>query len=400
MICKSYARKEVFMPAPIIQGEYDGLADAAKSFTSHADSTNEMVNTLKQCIEALSGGGWYGEASVAFYNEMGDLIFPALQRMMESLNEASSATMKVAQAFQDAEEEAGALFQGDGSVMPGNGQSGSGSQGGGRSPGQIAVESTRPMPPGMTQLTDAGGVPAYMVDYRNLNGLNPEAVGEFIGAQGRPVIFAVHGFNVTPEGAEQNFRNIQARVAEQYAHLPEHERPIVVGVSWDGSNVLGYNTANQNAIPTGQAFGRTLETLATQHPEVSVNVMAHSLGNRVVGEAVNANNVQIDNYLAIQPATERSEYAPGGRYSDVMTSEVTNMTATYTSGDLAMYAHRVAGYDPALGNNAATLPRGNYEAVNLRSRDRWFDLNHYGLDDPRIFNEIDTFTGRAGNVRP
>jgi WXG100 family type VII secretion target len=105
------------MAAPIIQGKYDDLANTAKEFGQQQDQVQQMTQAVESLVEALRGGGWYGEASVAFYAEMEDLIFPALQRLAEAMNEASGATNKIVQAFQDAEEEAGALFKDEGGAL-------------------------------------------------------------------------------------------------------------------------------------------------------------------------------------------------------------------------------------------------------------------------------------------
>jgi WXG100 family type VII secretion target len=98
--------------APIIRAEYDYLTDCLPFFQSEADMLDQMNQGLFQMVDHLRMGGWTGRAAEAFFAEFDEVLKPAVVRLIESLRDAGSATGKVISTFQDAEEEAGALFRG------------------------------------------------------------------------------------------------------------------------------------------------------------------------------------------------------------------------------------------------------------------------------------------------
>lgn len=98
------------MGAPKIQADYDSLDQIAANFSKEADQTKQLLQTVRSCVEQLQNGGWIGKGADSFYKEMNDLVNPAMQRMMNALSEAASATKRVADALRKAEEESCALF--------------------------------------------------------------------------------------------------------------------------------------------------------------------------------------------------------------------------------------------------------------------------------------------------
>jgi WXG100 family type VII secretion target len=104
------------MMAHIIQAEYDYLADFMRSFSEEADGITELDRMIQRSLNMLRNGGWTGEASQAFLAEMDSVVLPAVRRLIAALHESSSATRRLSEIFQDAEEEAGALFQGKAAI--------------------------------------------------------------------------------------------------------------------------------------------------------------------------------------------------------------------------------------------------------------------------------------------
>jgi WXG100 family type VII secretion target len=98
--------------APIIRAEYDYLTDCLPFFQSEADMLDQMNQGLFQMVNHLRMGGWTGRAAEAFFAEFDEVLKPAVGRLIESLRDAGNTTGKVITTFQDAEEEAGALFRG------------------------------------------------------------------------------------------------------------------------------------------------------------------------------------------------------------------------------------------------------------------------------------------------
>ena len=98
------------MPAAKIQADYPQLEKAAETFGKEADQTKQLIQRVRQSVDALQGGGWIGVGADKFYNEMDEIVFPAIDRMMNALNDANSATKRIADAFRKAEDEACGLF--------------------------------------------------------------------------------------------------------------------------------------------------------------------------------------------------------------------------------------------------------------------------------------------------
>lgn len=98
------------MSAPKIQADYGSLGEIAKHFASKAQETNSLIQTIGRCIDSLQRGGWLGKGASQFYAEMQNEVSPAMQRLRSALDDASSATSRIAQALEQHEREAGALF--------------------------------------------------------------------------------------------------------------------------------------------------------------------------------------------------------------------------------------------------------------------------------------------------
>lgn len=99
------------MPSAKIQCDYDGFSSVANDFAKESGQTEQLLNTVKQCVDKLEGGAWIGVGAEAFYAEMRDLVVPAMDRLRNVLNDASEAAKRIADIFKGAEEEAGSIFR-------------------------------------------------------------------------------------------------------------------------------------------------------------------------------------------------------------------------------------------------------------------------------------------------
>lgn len=108
------------MSAPIVQSDYAAMDQIARTFQQQ----NQLITSVKQKVDrgvaALRNGGWQGQGSAAFLHEMESEVSPAIQRLIEALNEARQVTLQVKELIRQAEEEAASAFQGQGDG--GNGQ--------------------------------------------------------------------------------------------------------------------------------------------------------------------------------------------------------------------------------------------------------------------------------------
>jgi WXG100 family type VII secretion target len=100
------------MSADIIQARYDDLAAIAARFGEQAEQSAALLHRVSQCADTLTQEGWEGAGVLAFRAEMDDEVFPALQRLIQALEEGRAVTLEASTILQQAEEEAAALFQG------------------------------------------------------------------------------------------------------------------------------------------------------------------------------------------------------------------------------------------------------------------------------------------------
>jgi WXG100 family type VII secretion target len=111
------------MSADVIQARYDDLAAIAARFGEQAEQSAALQRRVSQCADTLVQEGWEGAGVLAFRAEMDDEVFPALQRLIQALEEGRAVTLQASTIMQQAEEEAAALFQGEG-AGDGTGQQG------------------------------------------------------------------------------------------------------------------------------------------------------------------------------------------------------------------------------------------------------------------------------------
>ncbi|MBV9789708.1 MAG: WXG100 family type VII secretion target, partial [Chloroflexi bacterium] len=99
------------MSADVIQAKYDDLDAIASRFSQQSTAVNALSTQVRRGFEALAGGGWEGKGSAAFFAEMENDVFPAVQRLRQVLDEARTVTLEAKAILERAEQEAGALFQ-------------------------------------------------------------------------------------------------------------------------------------------------------------------------------------------------------------------------------------------------------------------------------------------------
>jgi WXG100 family type VII secretion target len=97
--------------APIIQADYEQLAQIIKFIHSQADAVEKSKKKLASTKENLQGGHWIGGGAHAFYTEFEQDVMPALSRLVEILNLTAQEVGNISQILKDAEDEAAASFQ-------------------------------------------------------------------------------------------------------------------------------------------------------------------------------------------------------------------------------------------------------------------------------------------------
>ncbi len=167
---------------------------------------------------------------------------------------------------------------------------------------------------------------------------------EIAHLQGRRVLLLIHGF-ATSEVCYPYF-NIQANILGSRSPYDA-----VIGYLWPSrGNPFSYLEAKKNAdrtAPRLRAILRRLQSLA-----VRVDVVAHSLGNRVVMQALRVKDkesILIDNFLLIGPAIDaRSIHKHGEFYES--TSHCNQLFVFYSERDNVLkWIYPIPEWNKALG---------------------------------------------------
>jgi WXG100 family type VII secretion target len=96
--------------AEVIQVDYEQLATIAKRFDTSANQITEMRQQLRQRTTRLRRS-WEGKAAIAFLTEWDQTLEPALQRLIQALQQAGATTQQISRVLAEAEQEAARLFQ-------------------------------------------------------------------------------------------------------------------------------------------------------------------------------------------------------------------------------------------------------------------------------------------------
>jgi esterase/lipase superfamily enzyme len=195
----------------------------------------------------------------------------------------------------------------------------------------------------------------------------------------------VHGFNTSFEDAL--YRNAQIVWDLKYAGIP-------VLFSWPSrGGIASYEYDRESALGARQAFLEVLHLLRARHNVKQVHVLAHSMGNLVVLDALSTHPEGLDNFgelMMAAPDIDRDHYtgiAPAVR-------KITKgMTLYASSADKALALSKtLAGGIPRAGD---VPPDGPIIIPNIESIDATpigddiFGLNHSTFSQARsILNDL------------
>lgn len=94
-----------------IRADYEELEQVSSRFATQSQAVQAMVQKVRGSMEKLENGDWIGRGSDAFFNEMNSDVLPAVERLLQALDEANRTTKDIAQTVQQAEEEASSRFR-------------------------------------------------------------------------------------------------------------------------------------------------------------------------------------------------------------------------------------------------------------------------------------------------
>ncbi|MET0294196.1 MAG: alpha/beta hydrolase, partial [Phenylobacterium sp.] len=129
-----------------------------------------------------------------------------------------------------------------------------------------------------------------------LRALDNRAAAELV--QGRTVVFAVHGFNVSYEKGVRSLAKLERAMALPADH-------VVMGVLWPGDYwipAINYPVEWQDAVRGGQALARYADTVLKGAQGFSF--FSHSLGGRLTLEAAAHLRRRLVRVCLAAPATD------------------------------------------------------------------------------------------------
>lgn len=94
-----------------IRADYEEMEQIANRFANQSQAIQEMLQKVRSSMEKLENGDWIGRGSDAFFNEMNSDILPAVDRLVQALDEGNRTAKDISQTVQQAEEEASSRFR-------------------------------------------------------------------------------------------------------------------------------------------------------------------------------------------------------------------------------------------------------------------------------------------------
>jgi WXG100 family type VII secretion target len=91
------------MVADVIQADYEQLEAIAAVFAEHQSRVQRIVKALDADIDMLKRGGWIAQAADDFSSHMDGDVLPSIQRLSQSLGDASTTTRRLIEIFETAD---------------------------------------------------------------------------------------------------------------------------------------------------------------------------------------------------------------------------------------------------------------------------------------------------------
>ena len=190
-----------------------------------------------------------------------------------------------------------------------------------------------------------------------------------------PIIIMVHGYKFSPDVPRHDpFRHIlsmrpdpnRRKAISWPRHLGFHGRPdqgLAIGFGWHARGAIWH--ATQAALGAGAALAQVIEHLQSLNPARPIHAMAHSLGARVVLEAMaRLDGPALNRVILLSPAdwTDHADAAldsPAGE-----AAEVFNITARENDLFDTLLSRAVPQPAPVLGLGLPGAP-GNWLDIQL-----------------------------------
>jgi esterase/lipase superfamily enzyme len=171
--------------------------------------------------------------------------------------------------------------------------------------------------------------------------------------QGKNVLLLVHGYNNNAKEALSTYRLINSNLSG-----PNYD--YVIGYLWPGyEEALEYFKAKHHVPTLAKKMRSHLEFLSAS--AAKLDVLAHSMGNFLILEALNYDPLQkkklVQNYFALAPAVDDESLEKREKYYP-STQNCENLFVFYSKGDEVLkWSYSFAEIDRALGYEGAEHPK-------------------------------------------
>jgi WXG100 family type VII secretion target len=81
-----------------------------KSLKAEEDEIMNLLKNTKSRVESLHGNQWVGEAADRFFNEMEQMVLPAMSRLARALGVGADVAQEIMNTIRQADEETQSYF--------------------------------------------------------------------------------------------------------------------------------------------------------------------------------------------------------------------------------------------------------------------------------------------------
>ena len=92
------------------QVNYDDMNKIVKSLKAEEDEIMNLLKLTKSKADALHGNQWVGDAADRFFNEMEQVVLPAVARLANALGVGADIANEIMNTIRQADEETQSFF--------------------------------------------------------------------------------------------------------------------------------------------------------------------------------------------------------------------------------------------------------------------------------------------------
>ena len=200
----------------------------------------------------------------------------------------------------------------------------------------------------------------------------------------KDVLLFVHGFNV-------NFPSAITRAAQIANELPFNGA--IISYSWPSQGgVEKYLIDGQVADASVEPMARFLESLVNSVPQgTKINIMVHSMSNRVVMRALNrlpehfASTKPFQNVVLAAPDVGVSEFK---KLAPAIIAQSNRVTLYSGSGDVALVASKAVNQERRAGDSREPLIMEGIETIDVSAVDTSFMSHSYYGSNRAVLSDL------------